>query len=71
MQIEVNGNWSDRKATMTLVGSDRIVASISRQFLNARELFGGQQTYQVQVGSIHQQEAEKSVADYLDRSNQE
>ncbi|KIW39399.1 uncharacterized protein PV06_09170 [Exophiala oligosperma] len=48
-QIELNlkGDWLDRSATITLAG--RPVASISRSFMNARQIFGGKQTYFVTV----------------------
>jgi hypothetical protein len=48
-EIEVIGNWIDKNAEMTVVGTKQVVGSIRRSFFNARELFGGQQTYQVQV----------------------
>lgn len=50
IEIEVIGNWMDKNAEMKIVGTDQVVGSIRRSFFNAREIFGGQQTYQVQVG---------------------
>jgi len=41
------GDFLDRKATITM--GDFVVAEIGRNFFNAREFFGGQQTYQVSV----------------------
>ena len=54
VEIEVIGNWIDKNAEMTVVGTKQVVGSIRRSFFNARELFGGQQTYQVQVGCLVQ-----------------
>jgi uncharacterized protein YxjI len=45
LELTVKGDWMDRSANILL--GDRIVASISRQFLNAREIFGSKQTVSI------------------------
>jgi hypothetical protein len=40
IELEVKGNWTERKAEITLDG--RPVARVMRHFLNARQLFGDQ-----------------------------
>ncbi|KAK7941570.1 uncharacterized protein PG986_013957 [Apiospora aurea] len=45
----MKGDFFDRKASITDEASGQAVATINRQFLNARELLGGQQTYHVTV----------------------
>ncbi|KIW21128.1 hypothetical protein PV08_01708 [Exophiala spinifera] len=47
IELDLKGNWLNRSATITLAG--RPVAHISRSFMNARQIFGGQQTYFVTV----------------------
>lgn len=47
IELLVKGDFFDRKATITM--NDRVVAQIGRNFLNVREIFGGQQSYQVSV----------------------
>ncbi|CAK1355531.1 uncharacterized protein RHO25_000789 [Cercospora beticola] len=47
IELQVKGDWFDRKASITL--GDRVVAQISRSFANAREIFGNKQTYFVTV----------------------
>lgn len=42
IELEVKGDWLDRSAAITLAG--RPVAHISRNFLNARQIFGDRQT---------------------------
>lgn len=42
IELEVKGDWIDRKAEITWEG--RPVATISRKFFNAREFFGDKQT---------------------------
>jgi uncharacterized protein YxjI len=42
MELVVKGDWLDRQARVLL--GDRVVAEVSRQFLNAREIFGSKQT---------------------------
>lgn len=42
IELDVRGSWFDRKADIML--DDRPVAHIQRDFMNARELLGGQQT---------------------------
>lgn len=45
----MKGDFFDRKASITDQASGQVVAVIDRQFLNARELLGGQQTYHVTI----------------------
>lgn len=45
----MKGDFFDRKASITDEATGQVVAVIDRQFLNARELLGGQQTYHVTV----------------------
>jgi uncharacterized protein YxjI len=45
----MKGDFFDRSADITDSTTKQPVATISRQFLNARELVGGQQTYHVTV----------------------
>jgi hypothetical protein len=40
VELFIKGDWFDRKATISLAGV--VVAQVSRNFLNVRELFGGQ-----------------------------
>ncbi|EGP91871.1 unnamed protein product [Zymoseptoria tritici ST99CH_1A5] len=47
IELLVKGDWFDRSANITL--NDRVVATVGRQFANARELVGGKQTYFVTV----------------------
>jgi uncharacterized protein YxjI len=47
VELLVKGSFFDRNATITLDGQP--VAQIGRNFFNAREIFGGQQSYQVSV----------------------
>lgn len=42
VEIEVKGDWLDKSAE--ILYEDKVVASISRKFFNAREFFGGSQT---------------------------
>lgn len=42
IELEVKGNWIERKAQITLNG--RPVAMIQRSFMNARQVFGNAQT---------------------------
>ncbi|GIZ40270.1 hypothetical protein CKM354_000361600 [Cercospora kikuchii] len=49
IELQVKGDWFDRKASITL--GDRVVAQISRSFANAREIFGNKQTYFVTVAA--------------------
>ncbi|KAF8175224.1 hypothetical protein K438DRAFT_1608785, partial [Mycena galopus ATCC 62051] len=41
------GDFFDRKATIT--HNDQVIGQIGRNFFNAREIFGNQQTYQFSV----------------------
>ncbi|KAI5370086.1 Putative tubby-like protein [Septoria linicola] len=47
IELQVKGDWFDRCASIKL--GERTVASVSRSFANAREVFGGKQTYFVTV----------------------
>ncbi len=47
VELVVKGDWLDRSATITMGGI--VVATISRSFMNTRQIFGGQQTYYVTV----------------------
>jgi len=47
IELQIRGDWFDRSATITM--GDVVVAQIGRQYFNARELLGGQQTYYVTV----------------------
>ncbi|KAK8021871.1 hypothetical protein PG990_007009 [Apiospora arundinis] len=47
--LYMKGDFFDRKASITDEATGQTVAVINRQFLNARELLGGQQTYHVTV----------------------
>jgi len=49
IELLVQGDWFDRSATITIQDTDIVVAQISRQFMNARQLLGGMQTYYVTV----------------------
>jgi uncharacterized protein YxjI len=51
IELEVRGDWLDRKAEITIDG--RPVASVSRKFFNAREFFGDKQTVRVLVSSAN------------------
>lgn len=47
VKLEVRGQFFDRSADITWDG--KIVGKIRREFLNVREVFGGHQTYGVEV----------------------
>nr|OQO26957.1 hypothetical protein B0A51_05956 [Rachicladosporium sp. CCFEE 5018] len=47
IELDVKGDWFDRKASITLGG--RPVAEIQRSFANVRQIFGDKQTYFVTV----------------------
>lgn len=47
VELVVKGDFFDRKATITM--NDQVVAQIGRNFLNMRQIFEDQQTYQVSV----------------------
>ncbi len=47
VELLVKGDWLDRSAKITM--GEIVVATISRSFLNARQVLGGQQTYYVTV----------------------
>ena len=47
--LMMKGDFFDRKADITDEETGSVVGRIDRQFLNARELVGGQQTYAVTV----------------------
>ncbi|KAJ7617187.1 tubby C-terminal-like domain-containing protein [Roridomyces roridus] len=47
VELICKGDFFDRKATIT--HNDRVVAEIGRNFVNLREIFADQQTYQVNV----------------------
>lgn len=50
MELLVKGDWLDRSAKISLASApDRVVAQMSRSFLNAREIIGNKQTYFVTV----------------------
>ncbi|CAK1356749.1 hypothetical protein CB0940_12035 [Cercospora beticola] len=50
MELQVKGDWLDRSAKITLASDrDRVVAQMSRSFLNAREVIGNKQTYFITV----------------------
>lgn len=49
LSIEVKGDWIEKHATMTLLETGAIVAILSRQVLNLREIFSDSQTYFVEV----------------------
>lgn len=48
-EFPMKGNFFGSKAEITDVKTGSVVAVINREFLNAGELIGGQQTYQVTV----------------------
>lgn len=52
VEIEVTGDWRDKKAEMRIVGTGQVVATVSRDYFKMREIFAGQQTYYVQVGTM-------------------
>ncbi|UNI24551.1 hypothetical protein JDV02_010286 [Purpureocillium takamizusanense] len=43
--LTMSGNWRDTRADIVCKNTGAVVARIDRQLLNARQLFGGQQTY--------------------------
>ncbi|KAH8648420.1 tubby C-terminal-like domain-containing protein [Xylariales sp. PMI_506] len=47
--LSMKGDWFDLSADIVDDSTGRPVASISRRMVNARELIGGQQTYQVTI----------------------
>lgn len=47
--LVMSGNWLDTKADIACERSGATVARIDRKLLNAREFFGGQQTYALVV----------------------
>ena len=47
IELLIKGDWLDRSADIRLGGL--VVATISRNFLNAGQIFGNQQTYYVTV----------------------
>jgi len=47
IELHIRGSWFDRKANILL--DDVVVASISRSFFNARQIFADQDTYYVSV----------------------
>ncbi|EIM79548.1 DUF567-domain-containing protein [Stereum hirsutum FP-91666 SS1] len=49
IELECKGDWFDRSAIITLLGTERVVGQISRKILNMREVIGGQQTYAVTI----------------------
>ncbi|KAI0896204.1 DUF567-domain-containing protein [Annulohypoxylon nitens] len=48
-QLLMKGDWTDTNAEITDESSGQVVASIYRDRWNARELIGGQQTYNVTI----------------------
>ncbi|KAI1206333.1 DUF567-domain-containing protein [Annulohypoxylon truncatum] len=48
-QLLMKGGWTDTNAEITDEASGQVIASIYRDRWNARELLGGQQTYNVTV----------------------
>ena len=48
-QLLMKGDWTDTSAEITDDASGQVVASIYRDRWNARELLGGQQTYNVAI----------------------
>jgi uncharacterized protein YxjI len=48
-RLFMKGDFFDRRADITDEATGHVVAMIDRQFLNARQLLGGQQTYAVTV----------------------
>lgn len=49
LEIEVTGDWRDKKAEMRVVETKQVIATVSRDYFKMREIFAGQQTYYVQV----------------------
>ncbi|KAJ7622103.1 tubby C-terminal-like domain-containing protein [Roridomyces roridus] len=49
VELVCKGDWIGRKATIARSDTNQIVAQIGRNFLNAREIFAGAETYQVNV----------------------
>ncbi|KAJ7759980.1 tubby C-terminal-like domain-containing protein [Mycena metata] len=47
VELICKGDFLDRKAT--IMHNDQVIAQIGRDFFNARQIFGNQQTYQVSV----------------------
>ena len=47
VELLVKGDWLDRSATITM--GNITVATISRNFANMGQIFGGQQTYYLTV----------------------
>lgn len=45
----MKGDFFDTSADITCETTGQLVATIDRKFFNAREIFGGQQTYVVTV----------------------
>ena len=43
IELLIKGDWFDRSAVITM--GNLTVATISRNFMNAGQIFGGQQTY--------------------------
>ncbi|KAI0884135.1 DUF567-domain-containing protein [Annulohypoxylon maeteangense] len=50
-QLLMKGDWTDTSAEITDEASGQVVASIYRDRWNARELLGGQQTYNVTIAA--------------------
>jgi uncharacterized protein YxjI len=48
-RLAMKGDWLDRRADIKDEATGQTVATIDRQFLNARQILGGQQTYVVTV----------------------
>ncbi|KAL0930027.1 uncharacterized protein CTRU02_214847 [Colletotrichum truncatum] len=47
--LEMKGNWKSTQADIVDKSTDQVVATISRNKYNLRDMFGGQQTYVVTV----------------------
>lgn len=47
VELLIKGDWLDRSATITM--GNIVVGTISRNFMNAGQIFGNQQTYFLSV----------------------
>lgn len=47
--LTMSGNWRDTSADIVCEKTGAVAARIDRKLLNAREIFGGQQTYALVV----------------------
>lgn len=49
IELLMKGDFFSIKADITIVSTGQVVASIDRQFANAAQIIGGQQTYVVTI----------------------